>query len=173
MQLRATIFIFIAAFLSVIPTYVCLLNVSNQEYISSKFARAGPTNKPRHGILTRNKKDPLDPRCSLIVHISPRMSFLSYYTGICTLVALWDVFFWMISKFNMNATAMISDRFFSLQPWSGRKGIPKFLLRLLFYSVGHGNLYHFLGKNRKDITYLMPKCSTNDLKTSLEAILQF
>lgn len=173
MQLRATIFIFIATFCLVVPTYVCFVDVGKQAYISSRFARAGPGNKPGHDLLKRDKEVPLDRRCSLTARITPRMSLLSYYTVFCTVVALWDLFFWMIFKFNMNATAMISDRFFSLQPWSGRRGILKFLVRMLSYSLGHGNLFHFLGKKRWDITNLMPTCSTNDLQTSLKAILQF
>jgi hypothetical protein len=174
MQLRTTIFIFIAVFLSVIPTHLCLLDVRKKEYISSRFARAEPANNPGHDLLTRDKEVPLDSRCSLTARASPRMSLLSYYTGICTVVALGDFLFWMIFKFDMDATAIISDRFFSLQPWSGRKGTLKVFIRILFYSLGHGNMFHFLGKNDKTfLTDLMPKDSTNDLKTSLEAILQF
>ena len=152
MQLRAKIFIFVAAFLAVIPTYVCLLDISKKEYVSSRFTQAEPVNNTRHAILTRDKEVPLDSTCSLTARVSPRMSLLSYYTGICTVVALWDFLFWMILKFNMKATAIISDRFFSLQPWSGRKGILKFFIGMIFYSLGHGNLFHYLGKNDENFT---------------------
>jgi hypothetical protein len=147
MQLRSIIFIFIAT-VSVVPIYVCLTDVSKKGYTSSRrFAPAGPANKSGHDVLTREKDVQLNPKWSSTPRVSPRMSPLSYYTGSCAVIALWDFLFWMISKFNMSATAMVSDRFFSLQPWSGRKDILNFFIRTVFYSLGHGNLFHFLGTN--------------------------
>lgn len=148
MKMRTTVFIFMAIFPSVVPTYYCFTDVSKNEYVSSIFAQAGPANKSGHDISARRKVR-LNPRRSPTTRVSPRISPLSYYVGSCAVIALWDFLFWMRSKFNKNATAMISDRFFSLQPWSGKKDIFIFLMRTLFYSLGHGNLFHFLGTNHE------------------------
>lgn len=71
---------------------------------------------------------------------------VSCYMSVCTMVAFADFTMWAVSKFDPTCTARASDRYFSLRVWSGGSGSLQLLCRLVSYSLGHGNIFHFLGK---------------------------
>lgn len=70
------------------------------------------------------------------------------YVGALSGIALADLLFWIVWKFDSESLSLISDRFICLQPWCEGKNIRKFLSRLFLYSLGHGNVFHFIGKER-------------------------
>ena len=144
-------FLFLATSLSALQMYACHLDGSQEQYTSLRLARAEPANILRHDVskqyLGGDNKIRLDhSKCSLTARVSSKLSLLSYYTGFCAVIALADFLLWSVSKFNARDTAILSDRLFSLQSWSGKENILEFIARMILYSLGHGNLFHFLGK---------------------------
>lgn len=81
----------------------------------------------------------------------PKISMSKYYKIICSAVAFGDLLFWILHRFDLDATALLSDEYFSLRSWQKRQNLFDFLIRIFLYPVGHGNLFHFLGELRLGI----------------------
>lgn len=81
----------------------------------------------------------------------PKISMSKYHKIICSAVAFGDLLFWILHRFDLDATALLSDKYFSLRSWQKRQNLFDFLIRIFLYPVGHGNLFHFLGELRLGI----------------------
>lgn len=68
------------------------------------------------------------------------------YAATLFAVAVVDLFSWLICKLDSQSTSLVSDRYFCLLLWSQKKTTRQFAGRMVLYSLGHGNVFHFLGK---------------------------
>lgn len=68
------------------------------------------------------------------------------YAAMLFAVAVVDLLSWLVCKLDSRSTSLVSDRYFCLLSWSETKKARQFVGRMVLYSLGNGNFFHFIGK---------------------------